>query len=158
MKRMCFAAIAAVTLMGSTAVMAEGPFEKEIKARKALMQVYAFNMGLLGSMAKGEREYDADLATAAANNLNAAVMMKNPTMWPEGSGADNADLTVETRAKGEIWSTYPEIAKRGEAMAEASAALAEAAGTGLDAMKEKLGPTGKGCKGCHDDFRVPKKK
>ena len=31
-----------------------GPMEDAIKARQAVMQIYAFNLGKLGAMAKGE--------------------------------------------------------------------------------------------------------
>jgi cytochrome c556 len=53
-----------------------------------------------GAMAKGEIPYDADIARAAAANLHAALSMKNPTMWPKGSGNDALGRT--TRAKPEI--------------------------------------------------------
>ena len=50
-------------------------FEKEVKARQSLMQVYGFNIGILGAMAKSEMPYDPEIAQAAADNLNAAVSM-----------------------------------------------------------------------------------
>ena len=37
-----------------------------VKARQSQMTLYSFNIGLLGGMAKGEIEYDADAAMAAA--------------------------------------------------------------------------------------------
>lgn len=149
-------AFAVSLLLVPMSILADGPFEKEIKARKSVMQLYAFNLGLLGDMAKGEREYDATLAAAAANNLNAAAMMDNGAMWPQGSDADNADLKVETRAKPEIWSTYPEVADKGKDMGQATAVLAAMAGTGLEGMKKSVAAVGKSCKGCHEDFRIPK--
>ena len=77
--------LAAAIALGAAPSVA-GEFDKAIKARKALMQVYAWNIGMLGAMAKGKMPYDADQAQAAANNLLAAVSMKNGPMWPKGSG------------------------------------------------------------------------
>ena len=42
---------------------------KAVKARQATMQLYAFNLGILGNMAKGSMDYNADVATEAAGNL-----------------------------------------------------------------------------------------
>jgi len=47
--------------LGSTDVAA-GEFDKQIKARQSVMQIYSFNLGQLGAMAKGEIKYDAKLA------------------------------------------------------------------------------------------------
>jgi len=109
-KSMIIAGITSVIMAGGALADGhEGPFAKEIKARKAVFQVYGYNMGLLGGMAKGKMEYDAQTAVDAAWNLNAASMMKNGTMWPQGS--DNGSVEG-TRALPEIWSTYPAMAKR----------------------------------------------
>lgn len=155
MKRMIAgSAIAAIALIGASAGIA-GEFDKPVKARKAVMQVYAFNLGMLGAMAKGEAEYNADMAKDAAGNLLAAATMKNGPMWPEGS--DSGALGDMTRAKPEIWSTYPKVSEKSKALVDAATNLASAAGNGLDALKASMGPVGNACKGCHEDFRVPKK-
>ena len=39
------------------------------------MQLYAFNISHLGAMAKGEVDYDAAAASAAANNLAALAAL-----------------------------------------------------------------------------------
>lgn len=130
------------------------PFAAEIKARQSVFQVYKYNMGLLGAMAKGETEYNAQVAVDAAWNLNAASMMKNGTMWPPGS--DNSAVEG-TRALPEIWSTYPAIVEKGKALTDASTALVAVAGNGLDELRGAMGAVGKSCKGCHDDYRAKKK-
>ncbi len=129
-------------------------FKKQVKARQALMQVYAFNISILGAMAKGKMDYDAEVASAAADNLYAAVSMKNPTMWPKGSGNDA--LGKATRAKPEIWSTYPKVSEKSKEMKEAAARMASVAGNGLDAVQSNMKALGEGCKGCHKPFRAPK--
>ena len=75
--------VLALGLAAQGGFAADEPFAKEIKARKAVMQIQAFNLGILGAMAKGEMPYDAKLAQDAADNLNAAVNMKNGAMWPQ---------------------------------------------------------------------------
>lgn len=133
-------------------------FKKEIQARQSFMRVYSFNLGLLGAMAKGDAAYDAKIAGAAANNLLSAAKMDNAAMWPGGSGADGEGLEGKTRAKPETWSTYPKVSEKHEALTAALEKMAAEAGNGLDAVKANMGDVGKGCKGCHEDFRVPKKK
>ncbi len=75
---------AAVATFAGTAIAAD-PMEKAIKARQSQMQLYSWNLGQLGAMAKGAVPYDAALATSAANNLLAVVSLDSMTMWPQGS-------------------------------------------------------------------------
>lgn len=124
-----------------------------IKARQSLMQLYAFNLGQLGAMAKGTVDYDAATATAAANNLLAAVTMDQMAMWPQGT--DNASMPGKTRALPAIWTTFPAIAENGKAMAEAAAVMAEAAGKDLGSLQAAMGAVGKNCGSCHETYRQP---
>ena len=129
----------------------DSPFEAEIEARKAFMQVVKFNMGVLGGMARGKVDYDATAAETAAKNMHLLTQMNNTAMYPKGS--DSKSLPDETTAKPEIWSS----AKIGEIhgqWAKASATLAETAGKGLPELRANIGAVGKTCKGCHDDFRT----
>lgn len=147
----------AVLLAGSTLAVAEdGPHDKAIEARQSLMQLYSYQMGILSAMAKGKMDYDADLATEAANNLLALNSLGQSTLWPQGSDDSNPE-NAENRALPAIWETYPEIAEKGKALNEAVVAMAGEAGNGLDALKGSIGAVGDGCKGCHDDFRADKK-
>ncbi len=147
--------VLALGVAAQSGFAADEPFANEIKARKAVMQVYAFNLGVLGAMAKGKTPYDADAAQTAADNLNAAVNMKNGAMWPKGS--DNGALGKRTRAKPEAWTEYPRVAEKSKALKEAAAKMAAEAGTGLDAVKANMKGVGQGCKGCHEIARAPKK-
>ncbi len=145
-----------VTFMLSTQYSQAQSVEKAIKARQAIMQLYSFNLGSLAAMVKGEADYDAEKAKAFAADLAAAANMSNTDMWPQGSDSSNAAL--KTRAKPEIWSTYPAIAEKSKAMKAGAEALAKVAGNGLDALKGALGGAGGGCKGCHETYRAPKPK
>ena len=126
--------------------------EGAIKARKALMQIYAFNLGQLGAMAKGTMDYDSGAAQAAADNLLAAAKMDQRAMWP--AGTDNVAMAGKTGALPEIWSTYPAIAEKGQALADAAAKMAEVAGTDLDGVRSAIGGVGGSCGGCHKVYRA----
>lgn len=161
-KMMCTTALLLTLGVGVSASAVAGndfPFKKQIKARQSFMQVYAYNLGLLGDMAKGKSPYDSKIAQAAANNLKAANNMQNSTMWPKGSDANSDGLNKKlTRAKPDIWTNYPKVKEKGKALKEALTRMAAVAGNGLGAVKENMGAVGKGCKGCHKSFRIPKDK
>lgn len=144
-----------VLLTCSSLASAEGPHDDAIKARQALMQLYSYHTSPLFDMAKGDRDYDAELASELANNLLALNSLGQSTLWPQGSDNANPE-NAENRALPDIWETYPEIAEKGEALHEAVVALTDEAGNGLDALKSTVGDVGSSCKGCHDDFRAEK--
>lgn len=126
-----------------------------IKARQAQMALYAFNLGGLGAMAKGEAAYNAEQAAAMAGNLQALVNLSGGAMWPQGS--DSTAMPGMTRAKVETWSTYPAVVEKQKALNMAVAELVKVAGDGQAALGGALGAVGKGCGGCHKPYREPKK-
>ena len=135
-----------------SASAASDPNEKAIAARQAVMKLQSWYAGPLFGMAKGDIDYDADMARTYAAALNTVATIEGGAMWPPGS--DNGGYAGMTDALPEIWSTWPKVGEKGQALAEASAALAEVAGDGLDALRSKIGAVGQACKGCHDDFRA----
>jgi len=136
------------------AFAAKDPNLKLIKARQSEMQLKLFNSGPLFGMAKGKIEYNAELAAMLANNLLLQTQLDMGRAWAEGT--DNVAYEGKSRALPEIWSTYPEISEKGKAYVKAVTELAPVAGNGLAALKSKISALGKGCKGCHDDFREEK--
>ncbi len=124
-----------------------------VKARKAHMQLYGFNLGLLGGMAKGEIEYDAAAAKGAADNLAAVAALNQSRYWAPGTS--NADLGEETRALPAIWEAGSKAGEIGGQLAEATVALAAVAGDGKDAMSAAMGAVGKACGDCHKGYRQP---
>ena len=133
------------------AFAAKDPNLKLIKARQSVMQLRSFNAGPLFGMAKGKIDYDAEFASILANNLLLMTKMNNGRAWAKGT--DNGAYKGKTAALPEIWTTYPKIGEKGKAYVKAVTELAAVAGNGVDALKSKVGALGKGCKGCHDDFR-----
>ena len=140
--------------LGLSALAAGDPNEKAIKARKAVMTLQSWYAGPLFGMAKGDIEYDADTASANAAHLNMMANVEGGAMWPQGT--DNGAYAGKTRALPEIWTTWPAVGEKDQALKDAAAALAEVAGDGLDALRSRIGAVGKACKGCHDDFRAEK--
>jgi cytochrome c556 len=133
---------------------AKDPNLKIIKARQSEMQLRSFNAGPLFGMAKGKMEYDAELAATLAGNLKLLLDLDNGRAWKKGT--DNSMYEGKTTALPKIWTTYPEISEYGKKYKKAVMELASAAGNGADALKGAMGPLGKSCKGCHDDFREKK--
>lgn len=126
-----------------------------IDARQAHMRLNAFNLGLLGDMAKGEIAYDAKAATAAAENLANLARMDESRYWLPGSDAET--LGVErTEALARIWAADSDIGDHAKIMAETSAAMAAAAGNGLASLRSAMAPLAKACGGCHEDYRTKK--
>lgn len=127
-----------------------------VKARKSHMQLYAHNLGILGGMAKGEVEYSAEAATAAANNLVALTGMSQASYWAPGTSSD--DLPDESRALPAIWEDggFAKAIEISTAMAAAAANLAAVAGDGQGAIGPALGPVGKQCGACHEAFQKPR--
>ena len=146
-------AVLTATLVSGFA-LADGHIEKAIKARKAQMTLYSFNLGILGAMAKGEAEYNAETASGAANNLLAAAKLDGSQMWPQGSDSDA--MPEKTRALPDIWKTYPDVVEKQKAFIQALEALAPAAGKDLQSLQGAMKAVGAGCGGCHKPFRAEK--
>jgi len=141
MKLKLLSVLIASLLILSTTALAEGPHDKAIKARQSMFQLYSFSTGVLGDMAKGKIEYNAELAQEMADNLNAAANLGQSAFWPAGSDNSNSE-NARTRALPKIWETFP---------------VAAEAGNGLDALRSNMGAVGKSCKGCHDTYRAKRK-
>ena len=156
MNRILKSAIFATATLGLVAapVLADKAKEKAVGARQAQMKLYAFNIGQLGAMAKGEVDYDAGVAKAAAENLAALTALNGGAMWMQGT--DSTAMPGVSYAKVEAWTTYPEASNIGKKLAEDAAKLAAVAGDGLDALRGGIGAVGKSCGACHEGFRIKK--
>ena len=144
---------ALIATAGFAASHSEKAASAAVNARHAQMQLIAYHTGILGGMAKGETEYNAEMATAAATNLNAAAGFAPGTLWLEGT---EQGAVEGSRAKAEIWSDPEGFNEALMALETASADMIEAAGTDLDALRAGMGAIGKACGACHDDYRGPK--
>jgi cytochrome c556 len=148
-----FIALSALAAMsnGATAAIAQD-LPPSVQARKGQFQIMALNIGVLGNMARGNSEYDAAQASAAAANLVAISMLDQSFHWPEGT--DNMAIDG-TRALPAIWENLPDVVAKWQAFGAAATGLSAEAGNGLEAMRTALGPVGGTCGACHDAYRAP---
>ncbi len=123
-----------------------------IKARTSIMQLYSFNLGTLGGMAKGEVDYNAEAATKAANNLVVLTQIDQSAMWPPGTDSES---DPSSRALPAIWENFPDVGAKGQAMADAAVAMQAAAGQDVEALKAAMGDLGGSCSACHKAYRAP---
>ena len=155
--RMAGAAVLAVAVFaGASVASAQEDHSGAVKARQAYMQLNGFYMGQLAAIAKGQVAYDAAQAAGLARNLLALSTMDAGAMWPPGSGNDNPALAGKTRAKPEIWSTFPAVVEKADALTKALETMVDAAGTDLASLQGAFGAVGAGCGGCHRPFRAEK--
>lgn len=146
--------IVGVAALAVSAVRADEALERAVSARQSLMNLNSFNLGILGDMAKGAVEYNAEAAQAAADNLQALASLNHMALWPQGS--DNESLPGKTRALPVIWEQYPAIPEKVEVFRTATASMAAVAGDGLEAVQGNMKTVGDACNGCHDVNRAPR--
>ncbi len=126
--------------------------ERSVKARQALMQLYAHYLGTLGGMAKGSIDYDAEVAGKVAASLASLSVVDQSAMWPQGS--DTEALGDKTAALPAIWTTFPAIMEKSQAFTDAAQNMADAAGKDLASLQAAMGSLGGTCGACHKDFRL----
>ncbi len=145
-------ALAAATALAIPLTAQAPDYKNEITARKAVMQLYVFNLRQLAGMAKGEIVYDGEQARIAANNLAALAMLDQSRMWPAGSDNFSVD---DTRALPVLWDNMADAMATQKQLIAATGALAAVAGDGLEAVQANLGPVGQSCAACHKANREP---
>ena len=148
-KKLTAAALCLGVIGSGGAVLAQDT-EAAIKARQGQFRILALNLGVLGGMAKGEIEYDQEMASYAADNLADVASINQSFNWPEGS--DNMSVDG-TRALPAIWDNVPDVMSKWDDLGAAVAELQTAAAEGPDAIGPALQKVGGACKACHDDYR-----
>jgi cytochrome c556 len=149
--RAAAASLAAALALAPAATLAQD-FENQVAARQGQFKIMALNLGMLGGMARGTVEYDADTAALAAANLVAVSQLGQEFHWPEGS--DNIMLDT-TRAQPSIWEDFDDFASKWQDYGTQAAALAEVAATGQEALGPAVGALGGTCQACHEAHRGP---
>ena len=135
----------------ATVAVAQSNVPQEVKARHGIMQNYAFSLGTLGGMAKGEVEYDAELAQAAADRLVALSNIPQAGYWTEGTSSDEL---AESKALPAIWENMDDFNAGFDTLHEAAMSMAEVAGDGQEALGAQMRGIGQACGGCHEDYRM----
>lgn len=122
---------------------------KTVEARQAVMQLYAFNLGTLGGMARGNIDYDMDAAQAAAGNLAKLASMDQSALWVEGTAEGEVDGSKTLPA---LFEKMEDAMGHTQALAEA--AMAAEAATDLAGVQAAMGGIGGSCGGCHKAYRA----
>ena len=149
--RLVTAAILSLTVGGVAFAQQMTPQEAAVNARHAHMGLYSFYLTPIGMMAQGQMDYDADIAATAAANLAAMGSIDQAAYWIDGT----ASGAIEgSRAAQAIWVNPEDFLAARAAFAEATTALAAAAGTDLESLQAAFGPVGAGCGDCHRTFRT----
>lgn len=142
---------ATVCLAGAATVQAQD-FENELKARQGQFRIMALNLGVLGGMARGNVDYDAETAGLAAENLVAISGLHQGAMWPSGSGT----AAIEgTRALPVIWEDNAGFLSAWEDFGTAAEGVLAVAADGQAALGPAVGALGATCGACHDTYRQP---
>ncbi|QQA44662.1 c-type cytochrome [Pelagovum pacificum] len=133
----------------STAAVAQDQ-NPAVAARQSHMSLYAHNLGIIGGMAQGNTEYDAEMAATAATDLRMLAEISEQAYWPEGTDSESIE---GTRALPAIWEDMEGFDASRAALVEAAVAMEEAAGESLEALQGAMGGLGQGCGGCHQTYR-----
>ncbi len=147
--RLTLAALVACAAVALPVAAQQDPIQNAIGARKAHMQLYAHNLGVVGAMAQGAVPYDAAVAMRAARNLDALANIDETSYWIEGS------VGIEgTKALPVVLDTYDDFLAKQDGIKAATAALVAAAGTDLAALQGSMGAMGAACGACHQAYRA----
>ncbi|SPJ22842.1 c-type cytochrome [Palleronia abyssalis] len=143
----------AAILAGTVLVQAQDADEVPavVEARHGIMYNFSYSLSTLGDMAKGEVEYDAELAQAAADRLVTMSDINQTGLWPEGTSSEEIEAS---RALPAIWENMDDFLSGFGDLHEASMAMAEVAGDGQSALGAQMQGIGRSCGGCHEDYRM----
>lgn len=138
----------AVLALSFGASLATAGGDDSITARRACMKANNAGLGVMVSMFKGEKPYDAAAVKTALDTMGKACAAWD-TFWPEDS---KTSTTQKTRATDAIWKDKAGFAAAGEAAYKAETALA--ATTDEAGFKAAFPAVGAACGGCHKAFRT----
>ncbi len=125
-----------------------GKVEDAVDYRQGVMNVFSWNVGLMGAMMKGEVPFDAVAFQGHAADLASAAGLNILKGFPEDSVTDDSD------AKDEIWLNWSDFESKLQGLRSESAKLAEVAASGDEAaIKAQFDATRRACKACHDDYK-----
>lgn len=145
-----FGSIAAIATI---AVAAEKtPQETATDARQGLMDLIVWEAGPLFEMAKGDIDYDAELAMAKAENLATLSHYAGESLFlPESSTEELGDAT---RALPAIWEREDEFHEAYADFREQAEAVVASADKGPDELRAAVARLGNSCGNCHENFRL----
>ncbi|SFD04970.1 Cytochrome c556 [Thiohalospira halophila DSM 15071] len=142
--------VAATAFMGASSAMAEKKDADYVEYRQGVFTAVAWNFGPLVAMAKGEIDFDADLAQRNAERI--AQLASMPLEGFRGGPHDAGD--GHTHAKDAIWENMDKFEGGMEKFQQEADELAEVAQQGeLGPLRQQVSAVGESCKKCHDNFK-----
>jgi cytochrome c556 len=151
MIRLATLALAAATALPAIA-QDMSPAEQGHALRQYQMRLQAANLGPLVAMARGEAEYDADVAALRAGNIAAYSSANMMPYFVEGSSSDDLE---GSRALPAIWENPDDVAAKYAALHAAAQGVVDAAPNGQEAFTAAFGALGGACGSCHEAYRLP---
>ncbi|PRY22976.1 cytochrome c556 [Aliiruegeria haliotis] len=125
-----------------------------VKTRQEHMKTYGKNIGMLAKMAKGELDYDADAAQAAADTIVEYSTKDQSGYWLPGTSSE--DMPGVSYALPALWTDGAKAGEIAKEFVANAAALQAVAGAGQGEMAKALGAAGKNCNDCHKSFQAKK--
>lgn len=142
--------VAATALVGASGALAQQKDEDFVKYRQGAFQTIAWHFGPLAGMAKGDIDFDAELAQRNAERL--AQLASMPWEGFEDGPHDAGD--GRTQAKEAIWEEMDKFEGGADKFQQEVDKLAEVAQQGeLGPLRQQVGAVGDTCKKCHDNFK-----
>lgn len=116
--------------------------------RMEMMKDISDQMKIIVTMVRGEEEYDAAKAQAAAQAI-ADHARELAEKFPEGS------IGHPSEALPAIWDNWDEFVEQTEQLHAMAIALSNQAASadGADSLREEIAAVGQTCSSCHQDFR-----
>lgn len=145
------AAFSTLLIIASGLAFAHSGASGIVKERMDMMGEIGDSMKIIGTMIKGESDYDAKAAKAAAMTIYGHASHISE-MFPEGS------TQKPTEALPAIWNNWDEFERIANIMKDTAKELADVAGAASDAsqIRVQFGAVGKSCGSCHEKFRLKK--
>jgi cytochrome c556 len=120
-----------------------------IEDRKAAMEERAGAMRVLGPIAQGQQDFDADAVMAALERMNDVAFGADiMDYFPEGTHEG------DTRALPAIWEDTDRFVEIETTFADNIQAAIDAAPGDVDEFRAVFGPIAAQCGACHEDFRA----
>lgn len=119
-----------------------------IEERDELMEETRDAIKPMGQMAKGERDFDADVVAAGLETMQ-RVASEFGDLFPAGTETGGG-----TEAKSTIWTDREGFNEALDDFASAVEAGMLANPQNVEELRPVLGAIGKSCKSCHDGYRV----
>ena len=139
------------TLTAATVAFAQTKGSREAAdARLKMMELHAFNLAIIGNMARGRAPFDADTASAAARRLADLAAADWTAYFPPGTSADDFDTS---RVEPAVWENWDDFSARHDLLKDVTARLAATEMTDATVLRESLVELTEACGGCHREYR-----